>query len=739
MNLVQRAADWLRNNHIVVNDDWLTACVEWIQEENRERSLSDDDINSQVYEQWLLADLHELETQCLPPEVLTAQKFELQGAYTLQIDSIVDVGVSFYSQQQKLTGSENANVHVNADEPTQKPWEAKPSRMLMMKITDGTHNVQGMEYRSISCLSPQTTPGSKILVYGTVLCRRGILMLRESNIKFLGGEVDTLVEANTMANILQSAMEGNEEHAGKEHKQEFSGSDIRHNKQPVTSRPRKTGMQVGAWVSALDNTQNRNQLGRGGGQQFRSVKEEPVTQNTTSTSNQWQNKQETSDYDALLEEDMHEFMEDMETGGFDAPGANIQRVAGFANGPQGTQKVSGVIKTDFEGLSRHMTTDKSTESNQTDAFRRSKKRSKPGSLSLNQRSSLLSDEGQSALDDDLVAMEFEDDMDFPDDESDFTNLDSRDSSAQSSNVNTRNLSRTSDIVNRNDNAPEEMSSEGQSVNQNTASNTFSDINLVNSSNPVVVNEVNMTADVSDGRLNMLFLDGHSVSTADRLKGNQSVQSVGNSCRSDTGSAASRNSASQTCTVKTETSVNPSSKQGTIDKFFLHDKDVIVKEEKGCVQSVQGLDVQSEYPFTYLKKLMSLTFPEQPTYHTVKAYISTLTSKLTSVDGKWTLTCKINDGTMAIDVDLSNQVLTNMIGFSHQEAQLMKQRIQTDRRVKEVLQEGIQQCQQKLIELMCLLELEVCARNPRPVIVATKPVTPNHINMLYNRVMESMNS
>lgn len=56
---------------------------------------------------------------------------------------------------------------------------------------------------------------------------------------------------------------------------------------------------------------------------------------------------------------------------------------------------------------------------------------------------------------------------------------------------------------------------------------------------------------------------------------------------------------------------------------------------------------------------------------LQAFISTLTSRLTTVEGKWTLTCKINDGTMAVDVDLSNQVLTQMIRFSPKEAQVQK--------------------------------------------------------------------
>jgi hypothetical protein len=49
------------------------------------QGLTNDDINSQVYEQWLLADLHELETCCLPGEITTSQKFELIGTFALQV------------------------------------------------------------------------------------------------------------------------------------------------------------------------------------------------------------------------------------------------------------------------------------------------------------------------------------------------------------------------------------------------------------------------------------------------------------------------------------------------------------------------------------------------------------------------------------------------------------------------------------------------------------------------------
>ena len=44
----------------------------------------------------------------------------------------------------------------------------------MFKLTDGSQTVQGMEYRPISCLSPQTQPGSKVrgsFLSHTLCCR----------------------------------------------------------------------------------------------------------------------------------------------------------------------------------------------------------------------------------------------------------------------------------------------------------------------------------------------------------------------------------------------------------------------------------------------------------------------------------------------------------------------------------------------------------------------------------------
>lgn len=222
---------WLKSRHILVPGDWLEACVEWITEENQGVRLSQAQLNGLVFEQWLLADLREIGSKCLPDQIASAQKFQLNGVFALQVDSMVDVGKPYYGQLQKVQGSESRNVDVTA-EPA-PPWEPKPTRMMMLTMTDGDITVQGMEYKPISCLSGQMKPGCKVLVKGSVLCRRGILMLTAENVTVLGGEVDVLVETNTPVSSLKQAMEQSLQFSGKDYHQEFSSDGI------VTSKNKK--------------------------------------------------------------------------------------------------------------------------------------------------------------------------------------------------------------------------------------------------------------------------------------------------------------------------------------------------------------------------------------------------------------------------------------------------------------------------------------------------------------------
>ncbi|KGL97645.1 RecQ-mediated genome instability protein 1 [Charadrius vociferus] len=203
-NIAARVETWLSSTwHIKVPLTWLEACISWIQEENSGSNLSQAQINKQVFEQWLLTDLRDLEYPILPDCILDAPKGELSGFYSIQIDSLLDVSQPAYSQLQKLRGKSTVNEEVTAStQPFQKPWEAKPTRMLMLQLTDGIHQIQGMEYQPVPVLHSNLPPGTKITVQGSIAYRLGVLLLKPENVKLLGGEVDTLLEEYSQERVL---------------------------------------------------------------------------------------------------------------------------------------------------------------------------------------------------------------------------------------------------------------------------------------------------------------------------------------------------------------------------------------------------------------------------------------------------------------------------------------------------------------------------------------------------------
>ncbi|NXL38807.1 RMI1 protein, partial [Glaucidium brasilianum] len=203
-NIAARVETWLSSTwHVKVPLTWLEACIGWIQEENSGSNLSQAQINRQVFEQWLLTDLRDLEYPILPDCILAAPKGELSGFYSIQIDSLVDISQPAYSQLQKLRGKNTVNEEVTANtQAFQKPWEAKPTRMLMLQLTDGIHQIQGMEYQPVPLLHSNLPPGTKITVQGNIAYCLGVLLLKAENVKLLGGEVDTLLEEYSQERVL---------------------------------------------------------------------------------------------------------------------------------------------------------------------------------------------------------------------------------------------------------------------------------------------------------------------------------------------------------------------------------------------------------------------------------------------------------------------------------------------------------------------------------------------------------
>ncbi|KAJ8352655.1 hypothetical protein SKAU_G00241310 [Synaphobranchus kaupii] len=67
-------------------------------------------------------------------------------------------------------------------------------RMLRIQMTDGHTNCVGIEFKQLSKISLNTPPGTKVKLLGTVLVKNGFLLLDDSKIHVLGGEVDYMVE-----------------------------------------------------------------------------------------------------------------------------------------------------------------------------------------------------------------------------------------------------------------------------------------------------------------------------------------------------------------------------------------------------------------------------------------------------------------------------------------------------------------------------------------------------------------
>ncbi|CAL8249318.1 unnamed protein product [Merluccius merluccius] len=208
--VVSATMAWLRSSqHVEVPLAWLETCVDWVQEEGGGGGgrLTQQQVNQQVLDQWLLADLRDLGHPVLPGGLSRAQKTELSGTFCVQVDSLLDISQPAYGQLQTLRGKDCTNEEVTAvTQATQRPWEARPTRMLLLQVTDGVQNLEAMEYQPISALNTSLRPGVKLRLQGQMVCRLGVLLLGPHNVKVLGGEVEDLVDRNKQGRVLCRAL-----------------------------------------------------------------------------------------------------------------------------------------------------------------------------------------------------------------------------------------------------------------------------------------------------------------------------------------------------------------------------------------------------------------------------------------------------------------------------------------------------------------------------------------------------
>lgn len=139
------------------------------------------------------------------------------------------------------------------------------------------------------------------------------------------------------------------------------------------------------------------------------------------------------------------------------------------------------------------------------------------------------------------------------------------------------------------------------------------------------------------------------------------------------------------------------------------------------------------PFTYLYLLGEMRSKSDfhPTEIRVKAFIVTLLGKLSSINGLWCICATISDGTGYLDVELSNDVLTCLLGFSVAEKGVMKR----DSARRDEFNTGMRRCQEELVDMCCVMTLKIEAEGRKAVVTKAEPVSEMMLQALETRVKE----
>nr|XP_020458010.1 recQ-mediated genome instability protein 1 [Monopterus albus]XP_020458011.1 recQ-mediated genome instability protein 1 [Monopterus albus]XP_020458012.1 recQ-mediated genome instability protein 1 [Monopterus albus]XP_020458013.1 recQ-mediated genome instability protein 1 [Monopterus albus]XP_020458014.1 recQ-mediated genome instability protein 1 [Monopterus albus]XP_020458015.1 recQ-mediated genome instability protein 1 [Monopterus albus]XP_020458016.1 recQ-mediated genome instability prote len=698
--VVRATQTWLQSSwHVQVPFAWLEACVEWLQEEaGGPGHLSQQQINQQALDQWLLTDLRDLDYPVLPEGLAQAQKTNLSGTFCVQVDSILDVSRPAYGQLQKWRGTDCANDEVSAvTQTTQRPWETRPTRMLLMQVTDGVQSLEAMEYRPIPALSTALRPGVKLQLQGQMDCRLGVLLLGPTNIKVLGGEVEDLVERNDQGRVLCRTLGLPED----------------------------------------EEQQEREEA-------------PPALQ---------QGNQEVQDLE-LDDAELLASLEDQEVGRVQVASVQDSGYRTLSDTSAQSSRSSSVRRL---GLAPSARSKASTHSYRSGLTQSSRGGSSHGQYHANEQDTELSDHMiQQEIQHHSVANEGFDDL--PLDELDgvifqeSTNVtmqsdSSHRSTPQNSNRITGNHSsfdratKTAQFEQHYLNGSQLGCSNSRSTTQKrgsqgcirgavgqsatvTSTPFFSPAATVPSHELEVVS--NNESDFPDEDMDCFFEEVQTCGEQTGRTGGPTTEISDSTYR-----LASEPSRSETDRIPVkaepafESSRNTPQGQSFSSTTRESDRPSVNKVLQGD-GTVPAVTLTSP-PFTYLcllEELMSKPHPHTTEIH-VKAFIVTLLGKLSSSNGVWRVCATISDGTGYLDVELSNEVLTGLLGFSVAEKGALKR----DPVRRGELDAGMRRCQEELVDMCCVMTIVVEPEGRKAVVTKADPVSEKVLQELEQRARD----
>ncbi|XP_061585262.1 recQ-mediated genome instability protein 1 [Cololabis saira] len=696
--VVNATQAWLRSTwHIQVPFTWLEACVEWLQEEaGGAARLSQQQINQQVLDQWLLTDLRDLDYPVLPEGLAQAQKTELSGIFCVQVDSMLNVSQPAYGQLQKCRGTDCTNDEVSAvTQATQRPWEAKSTRMLLLQVTDGVQSLEAMEYQSIPALSSELRPGAKLQLQGQIVCRLGVLLLWPSNVKILGGEVEDLVERNNQGRVLCRTLGLPEEQ-----------------------------QQVG------DEAPSQPQHG-----------------------NQEMEDEELDDAELIAS--------------LEAQG-EAEMVSSAVDSGYGTMQET---YTPSSSVRSHLSSRSDTSNS-----------SQRGSLPQTNRAGSVQGHHNSGNEEepdlvevlpiDVVRQDIHDhnmaDQDFPDEDFDDLPLDEldglifqegenvtvdSDSGHRGTHNNNRITQNLHNIVkgDKPQTAQLKLCNSGASVERFGSSSSRSGAQKRDYQGGIRGVSATLTATSKSSLSSAILEPSRELQYTTNDESSflaEDMDCVSSEVEASGGQTETAGGMAQFVVEKGPGKCRDSatSKIETLDSSYRFitnsSKSTPATTSTTCVDRVSSeQDPQSDStvppvtltspPFSYLCLLEELVSKPHTSEIRVKAFIVTLLGKLGSNNGVWSVSATISDGTGYLDVELSNEVLMNLLGFSVAQKGAMKR----DPARRAELQAGMRRCQEELVDMCCIMTVVVEPGGRKAVVAKADPVNERVLQELEQRVKE----
>ncbi|XP_069173238.1 recQ-mediated genome instability protein 1 [Procambarus clarkii] len=691
MNVQAVVKAYLASKHITVPEEWITACVEWIQSENAGVNINNSRVVSEkVYEQWLYCDLTELAACCLPFGLQQKRSTYITGHFALQVNQIRDVGQSAYSQLQKVQRVDTVNAAISAEQTHQPAWEPKPSRMLMLQMTDGTSVVQGMEYRLIPSLNANLKPGLKVMISGTICARRGVLLLTQEHITILGGEIEALLIPNALENVLARHL-GAEENEQPRDYEETTSTQV---------APSQTSQYYPSQLNSAPSRSQNSRPPRRGGTQVSSGNRGQTGVSVHST----------SDFDDLGDDD---FLD-----------SDIEAVLSQIEN-QAMRVSSNTSTVHPAGNSRNVNYRTINESS-------SKSLNPTNTVSVSHNNLILEDGG---MDDEMNV----DSSFFTDDFDDEILLSAEGQINESSSC-----SETSTIA-----TPQSTRKSAQTLSESSKqSSSFSNLPATLQSKALTSIRQAKSSCIRTSMPNITNVQplANKLSKLNQpvaLKKNNKLQSKQLNLKSFFSQQSSQSSRNNSSLDSKKFKQNVKNKDDIQQDFLsecegtLHSEslDMEAPGAVGARPSDLKLTVtqmsKQEPPFTYM-----IFIPTKPTVaqeFIVKGFIMTLVSRLEQLAGLWKLTVMINDGTASCEVDIDDHVLQELIGLSVEEMNLKKIEAKSNPVLKSQLAKSVGGCQQKLISLCSLLHLQVSPHYTKPRLTAISSVTTSVAQQLAKRL------